>query len=173
VFLLAAESGTGKSTTTWALLHHQFSYMSDELSPVDLDSMQVWPYPHALCLKEPPPKPYPLPAVTIDLGRTLHVPTRALPSATLSSARPLGGLFLLARCPELREPEMRAIGPAEASARLYVTALNPLAHPNHGLDAVVRITQHVPCFAVSAAELSATCALIRSTVKSVFEMAAG
>jgi hypothetical protein len=30
---------------------------------------------------------------------------------------------------------------------------------------VVRISKHVPCFALSSAELSATCALIRSTVE--------
>ena len=50
-YLFAAEAGSGKSTTTWALLHHGFGYLSDELSPIDLDSLAVLPYPHALCLK--------------------------------------------------------------------------------------------------------------------------
>ena len=72
--LLAAESGRGKSTTTWALLHHEFGYLTDELSPIDLDSMQVFPYPHALCLKRFPPA-YPLPEEAVHLGRTIHVPT--------------------------------------------------------------------------------------------------
>ena len=47
-WLLAAESGSGKSTTAWGLLHHGFGYLSDELSPIDLDSMRVFPYAHAL-----------------------------------------------------------------------------------------------------------------------------
>ena len=34
--LLVANSGGGKSTTTWALLHHGFRYLSDELAPIDL-----------------------------------------------------------------------------------------------------------------------------------------
>lgn len=74
-------------------------------------------------------------------------------------------MFLLKYCPDLHAPDLRAIGPAEASARLYVNALNALAHPNHGLDAVARIAEQVPCFAVSSAELHATCGLIRSAVE--------
>jgi hypothetical protein len=164
--LLAAESGSGKSTTTWALLHHQFRYLTDELSPIDLHSMQVFPYSHALCLKQPPPA-YPLPAGAIHLRRTIHIPTRFLPSAVVSRPRPLGAVFIVKYCPDVSTPSVQAIGPAEASARLYVTTLNALAHSNHGLDAVVRIAEHVPCFTVSSNELPATCALIRSTIEDV------
>ena len=162
--LLAAESGSGKSTTTWGLLHHAFQYLSDELSPVDLDTMRVFPYPHALCLKQDPPPPYALPPSAICLGRTIHLPVDSLPGPTVSGPRALGGVFLVTHRPDIRAPEMRSIGPAEASARLYVAALNALAHPNHGLHAVVRISQHVPCFALSSSDLSATCALMCSTV---------
>ena len=162
--LLAADSGSGKSTTTWGLLHHGFAYLSDELSPVDLDSMRVFPYPHALCLKQVPPPDYPLPAETIDLGRTLHVPVRSLPSETITEPLPLGAVFLVKYCPRLAAPELRAISAAEAGARLYLTALNALSHPNRGLDAAVGIAEHVPCFAIHSAALPATCALIRSAL---------
>ena len=164
-YLLAAETGGGKSTTTWALLHHDFQYLTDELSPVDLPSMRVFPYPHALCLKRLPPAPYSLPADAVQLGRTIHVPTRSFPSRAISVPLPLGAVFLLKYCPELDAPNLRTIGPAEASARLYVNALNALAHPNHGLEAVAHVAEHVPCFAVSSAQLPATCALIRSAVE--------
>ena len=163
--LLAAESGSGKSTTTWGLLHHKFHYLSDELSPIELGSMRVFPYPHALCLKRPPAPAYRLPADALDLGRTIHIPAQSLPSGTVSESRPLGAVFLVTHRPELSSPNIRAVSPAEASARLYAIALNALAHPNRGLDAVIRISETVPCFALSAAELSATCALICSTVE--------
>ena len=165
--LLAAESGSGKSTTAWALLHHAFRYLSDELSPIDLDSMHVSPYPHALCLKQEPASAYALPANAIRLGRRIHIPTEALPGPAILEPRPLGAVFLLTHRPDRGAPELRAIGRAEASARLYVTALNALAHPRQGLDAVVRISEQVPCFAVSSADLAATCALIGSTVERV------
>ena len=162
VCLLAAESGGGKSTTTWAMLHHGFDYLTDELSPVDIQSMHVFPYPHAICLKRLPPDSYPLPPSAMHLSRTIHVPACSLPGAAVSEPRPLGAVFLLKYEPDLPAPAMHAIGPAEAGARLYANALNALAHADHGLDAVARIAERVPCFSVSSAGLPATCRLIRA-----------
>ncbi len=92
------------------------------------------------------------------------MPVRSLPSETIVEPLPLGAVFLVKYRPDLAAPELRAIGPAEAGARLYLTALNALSHPNRGLDAVVRIAEHVPCFAIHSADLPATCALIRSAL---------
>ena len=167
--LLAADSGSGKSTTAWALLHHGFRYLSDELSPVETGCMRVFPYPQAICLKRAPPQPYGLPKGTIDLGRTLHVPVRFLPSATLTGPCPLGAVILLEYSPERTVPNLRRISPAEASARLYPTMLNALSHPNRGLDTVLRIAEGVPCFTLASAELADTCALVRSTLDKVAE----
>jgi hypothetical protein len=168
-FLLAADSGSGKSTTTWALMHHGFGYMSDELSPLDTGAMRVLPYPHALCLKQDPAAPYALPAATLRLGRTSHVPVASLPGPVASGSRPLAGVFLVEHRPDLAAPQVHAIEASEASARLYVTALNALAHPNDGLEPVVRVAQHVPCFDLSSGDLAATCALVRSTVVRIMQ----
>jgi hypothetical protein len=164
-YLLAAESGGGKSTTTFALLHHGFGYLSDELSPVDPGAMEVHGYPHALCIKQAPPKPYVLPQEAVRLSNRTYIPTPVLPGSTISGPAPLGGVFLLRYSPELSVPQLRRISAAEASARLYVTALNALAHEDHGLAPVLRIAEHVPCFAIATAQLPETCALIRSTVE--------
>jgi hypothetical protein len=74
-------------------------------------------------------------------------------------------MFLIQYRSELDAPRLHTISPSEASARLYTSALNALAHPNHGLDAVVRIARHVPCYYVSTAGLPATCALIRAAAE--------
>jgi hypothetical protein len=163
--LIASASGGGKSTTTWALLHLGFGYQSDELSPVHVDSMRVYPYPHALCLKRRPPS-YPLPSGTIDLRQTLHVPVSSLPNATTYDAVPIGAVFLLKYSADHAVPTIKRISAAEAAARLYVNALNPLAHPLHGLDAVARIAEAVPCYDVAAGDLAGTSALIRDTLQS-------
>lgn len=163
-YLLAAPSGTGKSMAAWGLLHHGFRYLSDELSPIDPDKLGVWPYPHALALKRAPPEDFPLPRDALHLGRTIHVPSSALPAAARCGLLPLGAILLLERAPDRATPSMRRLAPGEAGARLYVNALNALAHPNHGLDAVARIAERVPCFAVQSAGLVETCALIAATV---------
>lgn len=160
-YVLAGDSGNGKSTTAWGLLHHGFRYLSDELSPIDLDSLVVHSYAHALCLKQPPPPAYPLPAAEVlDVGATLHVPVGALPAEAASGPCELGAVIFVRYRAQLRAPVLRAIGPAEASARMYVTTLNALAHPGHGLDAVVRIAESVPCYALDCADLRSTCELV-------------
>lgn len=163
-YLLAADSGSGKSTTTWALLHHGFGYLSDELSPIDLRTMQVYPYPHALCVKRPPPS-YPLPPEALHLGRTIHVPANALPGPVIVGPRPLGGVFFVAYSTESSVPAVTRISAAEGAARMYVTALNALAHADAGLAPVLRIAGQVPCYALSSAGLPETCALIRATLE--------
>lgn len=165
--LLVGESGAGKSTTTWALLHHDFRYLSDELSPINVERLEVHAYPHALCLKERPPRPYSLPRDALDLGRTIHVPANAMPEIAVREPRPIAALFLVKYSSGVSVPSLRALRAAEASAHLYVSALNALAHPNRGLDAVARLAESVPCFALAAADLQSTCALIASAMRRV------
>jgi hypothetical protein len=163
-WLLAAESGAGKSTTAWGLLHHGFRYLTDEFSPMDLDSLQVHPYPYALSFKTQPPEAYPLPEGALDLGPVVHLPTRCLPSPPVHEQIPVAGVFLLDYRPDRSHPAVRRLSVAEASARLYITVLNALAHSRCGLDAVVRIAENMPCFALATADLGATCRLIAATV---------
>lgn len=161
--VIAGESGTGKSTTTWGLLHRGFGYLSDELSPVDMDTLSVHPYAHALCLKGPPPC-YPLPDRAIRLRRTVHVAAADLPAPTLAQARRIQALFLLDRRTARAAGTVRRLTTGEAVARLYVTVLNALAHSARGIDAVLRIASSVPCYAIAAGALETTCAVIGTTV---------
>jgi hypothetical protein len=162
--MIIAESGTGKSTTSWALLQHGFHYLSDELAPIDPHALTVLPYPHALCLKSEPPGPYPLPQRVVRTERTLHIPVTSLPSPEVTTPQPLAALVFLRRTAELSEPECDALSSAEASTRLYANTLNALAHPDSGLDAAIRIAGAVPAFIVDAGNLHATCELI-STIE--------
>jgi len=162
--MLVAGSGKGKSTTTWALLHHGFRYCSDELGPVDVPTLDVFPYPHALCLKAAPPAAYPLPAQTLVTPSTLHIPTAALPSATCLDPLRLAAIFFVQYHPEAPGPTVRALRTAEAAARLFAHALNPLAHAAEGLDGAIAIATRCSCFTLHTAALPATCALVRRTL---------
>ena len=162
-WLVVGASGAGKSTTAWGLLHHGFNYLSDELAPIDLDTLEVLPYPHALCLKRRPPPPYLIPAESLDLGRTIHVPARSLPSVSQLDPCALQAVFFVSQDTRRREPMLRRVSTAEAAARLYVSTLNALAHEARGLDAVVKVASHVPCFVLQASDLESTCKLMAAT----------
>src|ERR1044071_976298 len=159
--LLVAPSGGGKSTLTWALLHYGFAYLSDELAPVDLGTLRVLPYPHALCLKQDPPQGFPLPGSVLRTRRTLHVPTTELPSRTVARSVPLTSvMFLEYSQGQPNRAQLQPIGKGEATTRLFAQALNPLAHPEDGLSAAAAIASHAACYRLRFSDLSPTCDLI-------------
>ena len=164
---LVAPSGCGKSTTAWGLLHHGFTYLSDELAPVHLTAMHVHPFPHALCLKTVPPNEYPMPKETIFTTRTAHVPTQFLPCQTTMESITLEAIFFVRFVGEISEPVLKAMGKGEAAARLFTNALNPLAHSGEGLDGAIEIASRTRCFELLSSNLMPTCELIKSTFVSL------
>jgi hypothetical protein len=163
IHLLVAKSGSGKSTTSWALLHHGFRYASDELGPVNLDTLTVLPYPHSLCLKREPPSPYSLPSDTLRTERTLHVPVESLPGTVVDRPLPLQSILFVQYRPK-ESPSITPISTSDAAVRVYTNGLNQLAHPAGGLDAAIQIAQHCRCYDLTSNDLRTTCELVRSTL---------
>ena len=167
-YLLAGESGNGKSTTAWGLLHRRFRYLSDELSPVDTCSLQVHAYPHALCMKNDPPPTHPLPPAGVQrLGATMHVPVASLPAAVGPAVCPIEAIVFVRYACERTAPVVRELSSAEAAARLYTATLNALAHSGRGLDAVLHVASKARCFVLEAADLDQTCDLFCDSVVGV------
>ena len=166
--LLVAPSGQGKSTVTWGLLHHGFRYLSDELAPLDLRTMKVAPYPHALCLKREPPEPYPLPAQILRTSRTFHVPTPMLPNKTLSQPVPVTAMFFLEYSPKDQTgATLQSISKGEAASRLFAQALNPLAHMEDGLPAAIAIACNAACYKLRSADIRSSCDLVSDLVSTL------
>ena len=163
IHLLVAKSGSGKSTTCWALLHHGFRYASDELGPVNLDTLTVLPYPHSLCLKREPPSPYFLPSDTLRTERTLHVPVESLPCSVVNTPLPLQSILFVQYRPDA-SPSITPISTSDAAVRVYKNGLNQLAHPADGLDAAIQIAQHCRCYELISNDLDSTCELVRITL---------
>jgi hypothetical protein len=159
VVLLSGHSGNGKSTTCWAMVNNGFGYLSDELAPVDLNTMQVHPFPHSLCLKKHPPEGYELPDTHLDVRATLHVRTGDMPRV-INKPRPLLGALFVKYHPELDKPELTVMSTAAAATNLFTHALNPLAHPNDGLAAAAQIVGSIACAELKTARLDDTCDLI-------------
>ena len=165
--LLVAESGSGKSTTAWALLHNGFNYLSDELASIDLQKMQVYPYPHALCLKKEPPQPFGFPQGTLFTSHTKHIPTQNLPSRVINSGVPLVAIFFVKYNAEATAPHLSSITSAASGARIYSNTLNLLSHERFGLDAAVKIGRHCRSFDMTTADLQASCEMIRSEMDKI------
>lgn len=166
--LLVAESGGGKSTTLWGLLHHRWNYMSDELAPIDLESMQVFAYPRALSVKQRPPI-YRLPEGTLSTNHSFHIAVDALPAVSPCDPCPLQAVYFIKYRPASGLPVIRQVSQAESGARLYANSLNQLAHANSGLDAAVRIATSVDSFELQTDDLAAACALATSHCRSTFD----
>ena len=154
--VVSAPPGTGKSTLALVALQLGLEYFSDELAPIDLDRLTVHPYPRALHLKTPPPRPYSLPSNVIAHGGRYHVPV----TTTARPAR-VGALIFLRRDEE-RFVGTRAISAASAAARLMANTLNLLAHPDVGIDAAVRLTRATPCYELDGTDVTAAGDAIRS-----------
>jgi hypothetical protein len=167
-FMLVTESGGGKSTLCWALSHHEFRYLSDELGPIDLETLRVHPFTRALMLKtDPPGSSYPVPRGTLRTSRGWHVAAQDLPGGVAPDPTRLTAVFFLRRDLASRVPSVRPISAAAAAARLYANTLNALAHESDGLDAAVRVTTGVASFELVTAELAATCRLLAATLKGI------
>jgi ABC-type dipeptide/oligopeptide/nickel transport system ATPase component len=170
--MLVGESGSGKSTTAWGLLHHGFRYWSDELGPVDLQTLEVHPYPHALSLKHVPPEPYVPPKSTLYTSRSLYIPTVGLPSQVGRTPAPLLAVFFLRSRFGASAPRIQTMSKATAVAHLLANALNPLAHVGDGIDAAMKIAMNMASFDLTAADLRQTCILVKTTLHDLEKPAA-
>jgi hypothetical protein len=156
--LLVGPSGAGKSTAAWALLRHGFRYGGDELAPLDVARLRVFPCARALCLKDLPPAGYALPEGVPRTSWGWHVPLARLPGARRARPLQLAAIFFVARGTALGGGRhARRLSAAEAAARLYAQALNPLAHGGQGLDPAVRVAGSVPAFVLDSDRLPEAC----------------
>ena len=165
--IVSGASGAGKSTMCWALCNSGFSYLSDELAPVDTSRMQVVPYPHALCLKTRPDSGAPLPPTTVDTDYTLHVPTDSLPQPPVDSPRRLSAIVFIVFDGSRDSVAIQRISAGEAAARLYSNALNQLAHDTDGLPAAREIAGSVPAFTLTTGTIGETASAIENLVRNL------
>lgn len=163
-FLVVGAAGSGKSTTCWGLSHFGFSFLSDELAPVDVGSLSVLPYVRALHLKKEPAGDFPLPGKSLRTAGSIHIPLDGLPGGVHREAAPVRAIFFLTGRPGTSEPRLRRLSAAEAATRIYANSLNALAHPADGLDASVSIADNMDAYALTTGPLADTCELIKGRV---------
>ncbi len=161
VAVLAA-SGGGKSTTSLAAYQAGVHCFSDELAPIDLQALQVWPYPRALALKRRPESiPSRLRQRMRQLDRQWFLPLDGTWKRLQNSPVPLRALVVLDKADGGTTRVGRLSG-STALANVYSHCLNPLAHANGGLPAVRNLLASLPCFRLVSTSPDATVAVLRT-----------
>ena len=159
--IISGESGSGKSSLAWFMVHNGFDYLSDELAPIDPDLLHVEPYPHALCLKNKPLSEPALPNSTQYTEATIHVPAYELPTRALDRPCPLSFLIFIDVSLHGMDLVVRAIGSAESAARLYSNGLNQLSHQDDGLPVVASMASGVSSYFMSGGTVEERAQAIR------------
>ena len=161
--MIMGDSGAGKSTTAYGLAAAGLEYLSDELSPVDVESHLVLPYPRAICLKNDPPAPLELPDEYLRSEWTLHVDPCRLGASIANEPRQLERIVFLTHEPGTEAPRLKRLSSSEAALRLYQNALNQLAHESWGLDDTVRLVSAATCYELVRGGVSETLAALAET----------
>jgi hypothetical protein len=162
--VIVGPSGAGKSTLAWALAGHSYRYLSDELAPFDVERLQVVPFARAIHLKVPPPGALTLPPDIVETHTNLCVPAASLPGGFADAPTSLDALCFLAPEPRPAKPQIRELSTGTAVSRLFSNTLNALAHPHYGVDATIRLARNARCYELAAADLEATCKLVKSVI---------
>ena len=144
--MIMGDSGAGKSTTAYALAAAGLEYLSDELSPIDVDRQVVMPYARSICLKNDPPAPLELPENYLRSEWTLHIDPQQLGATVASEPRRLERIVFLTHEPDNSEPRLKRLSSSDAALRLYQNALNQLAHEEWGPDDTVRLVSAATCY---------------------------
>ncbi len=165
---LIAPSGSGKSTTTWGLLHEGFDYLTDEMSAIDIDTLNILAFSHAISLKKQPPAPYPLPKNSLKTSRAYNVPVTQLPKPLYQAPLSLSVILYVKYDAAISIPEIHPVSRAESCTQIYTNSLNPLSHPNDGLDAAMKLAQNTRAYTLKTGDLQNSCRHIKNFLEELF-----
>lgn len=173
--MLPGESGSGKSTLTTGLLAGGARYLCDEFAMVHADTLQLHPYPRAICIKKP----------SFDAVESVGVSIRAHQYYVKGSKghvafiRPheFGGGAIGSPCPVRfivfpkyspgAAPTLTPISRTEAAFALHHFCFNLLDARCVGLDVIAALVRGASCYRLTSGDLRETVDLLRNEVRSV------
>jgi hypothetical protein len=156
-----AASGGGKSTTSLTAIQAGLRCYSDELAPIDVDKLCVWPYRRALALKTPPCSVrFRERQLAYRIDRQWFLPLDPGPITRQGRPIQLRALVMLEQV-ENAHSRIFTLSTAAALASVYSHCLNPFAHANGGLPEVRRLITELPCYRLSSTHPRETLALLQ------------
>ncbi|MCH7526531.1 MAG: hypothetical protein IID39_03755, partial [Planctomycetes bacterium] len=170
--IFPASPSSGKTTLAMGLLARGWRYLSDEFALIHPETLQLHPYPKALCIKEGSFR-Y---AQELGLLRgrwkaylkgskgrvTFLNPHHVRPDAVAAPC-PVRHVVFCRYAPG-EQPLLEPIPRAEAVIRLNLNSFNFLKFRGRGLATFVDVVKRARCYELRSGPLAATCDLIESTI---------
>ncbi len=168
--MMPGNPGSGKSTTAAGLLARGWRYLSDEFALIDPSSLEVQPFPRALCIKQPSfsvidglrlPLRKRTPYQKAAKGRVAFLnPLEVRPDATGRRSRVRWVVF-----PQYvagATPTMESLPRSQAAYELTRQCFNFPAYNGRVVRIAADIVRQAECYRLIAGNIGATCDLIES-----------
>jgi hypothetical protein len=142
--LVSGASGCGKSTLVTSLCQRGWSFLSDDVIPLDLATFTVLPFPQ-------------MPMVRRNCGRELPAGRLAelpktkpdLPADNVSGAAASVAVLILPRYTRSRPRRLSPCSPAQAGMELLRNCLNFKAHRQTAVERLCALVKQVPTFSLT------------------------
>ena len=170
--VLPGKSGSGKSTLTTGLVARGWRYLCDEFALIHAQSLNLDPFPRAICVKKPS-----FTAVE-SMGVAIHENRHFLKGSKgyVGYVNPLdvGPHSIGHSCPiewvifpkytAGEEPRLIELPRGEAAFALHEVCFNLLGCEAIGLDVIAAMIRRARCYRLVSGELAATCDLLEDLV---------
>ncbi len=167
------DSGSGKSTLTAGLLTRGWKYLCDEFALVHADTLDLHPYPRAICVKQPS---FPvMESLGLSLfGRPCYSkgfkgqvrfvnPLEVRPDA-VGSRCPIRFVMFPKYTPGA-QPTLIRMSRADAAFELHRVCFNLFGCARLGIDVIAAMVRNAECFRLIGGEIHRTCDLIQHMVE--------
>lgn len=179
--ILPGSPGSGKTTLTAGLLTRGWSYLCDEFALVSPQVGTVYPFPRALCIKEPAFAVMDRLGVRLSRETPYHKPTKG----RVAFLNPLDVRPDIVGRPALVQwivfpkyvadgaPVLTPMTRAEAAYELARQCFNFSAYRERALPVLANMVRGAECFRLRMSELAATCDLVQSELFRTASLKAG
>jgi len=163
--LFPGRSGAGKSTLALALAKRNWTYLSDEIAPVEMQDLRVHPFPRGIKLRPEGVGLFPFLRDQASLAGGQRQYLRLRESSLTLAASPHEVSCLI--FPEYRpgtRPRLTPLGKGMAASLLARCCLSFNWNNGETLYFLERLVKRADCFRLEVGEIGESCALVENLV---------
>ncbi len=163
--VIAGNPDTGKTTTTFNLVEMGQTFLCEEVTPVDPETLLVYPYPQVLGLDAAYTEKYRslYPVTNGELNRLDFQTARYRPHTAGSDPVPLKTILIPAYDPS-GTPEIENLSPGEVFTEFLGYCFPPNTGDEHLFDSVIRICEEAQIFRLRTNSLQSMRKLLKELV---------